>query len=77
VAGPGVIQINAADADGFGVSDGARLKITGPAGAFSGPVQISTQVPPGLLFTPYHCRGLNALQAVAGSNCVAVTAAKG
>jgi formate dehydrogenase alpha subunit len=77
VAGPGVIQINAADADGFGVSDGARLKITGPAGAFSGPVQISTQVPPGLLFTPYHCRGLNAMQAVAGSNCVAVTAAKG
>ena len=77
VAGTGVILVSAVDAAGLGVSDGARLKVSGPAGAFSGPVQISAQVPPGLLFAPYHCRGLNALQAVAGSNCVAVTAAKG
>lgn len=76
VAGIATILVNPADAASLGLADGARLKVTGPAGAITGPAQISVLVPPGLLFAPYHCAELKALQAVAGGNCVAVTATK-
>jgi formate dehydrogenase alpha subunit len=77
LAGTGVILINPHDAATLGVaSEGTSLKVTGPAGTITGPVQVSDQVPPGLLFAPYNFAGLNALQAVVGSSCVPVTAAK-
>jgi len=77
LTGDGAILVNPRDAATLGVAgDGARLKVTGPAGAFTGPVTITEQVPPGLLFAPYNFAVLNAQRAVAGSNCVPVTAAR-
>jgi len=50
--------------------------VTGPAGAFTGPVTVTEQVPPGLLFAPYNFAALNAQRAVSDRNCVPVTAAR-
>jgi formate dehydrogenase alpha subunit len=75
--GEGKILVNPQDADKLNVANqGARLKVTGPAGAITATVQVSDQVPAGLLFAAYNFAELNANQAIAGSNCVAVTAAK-
>jgi formate dehydrogenase alpha subunit len=75
--GSGEIMVNPEDAARLGIAgEGARLKISSPAGAFTGPVKISGQVPPGLLFAPYNFAGLNAQQVVTVGSCVPVTAAK-
>jgi formate dehydrogenase alpha subunit len=77
LTGNGAILVNPRDAATLGVAgEGARLKVTGPAGAFTGPVTVTEQVPPGLLFAPYNFAALNAQRAVTGSNCVPVTAAR-
>ena len=78
LAALGEILVNAADASRLGVTDGARLKVTGPAGSAIGPARVSADVPPGLLFAPDFCAELNIQQVMpAGTNCVPVTVAKG
>ena len=73
----GVIEISAEDAGKIGVADGGRIKLSSPAGAVTGPVKVSEQLPSGLLFAPYNFADLNIQQiATTGSNSVPVTAAK-
>jgi formate dehydrogenase alpha subunit len=73
----GIIIINPADAAKLGVADGGRLKVTGPAGSASGKVMIHNMVPAGLLAASDNFAEMNIQQVMpAGSNCVAITAAK-
>ena len=74
----GAILINPADAARLGVADGGLLKVTGPAGTASGKALILDKVPAGLLTASADFADLNIQQIMpSGSNCVAVTAAKG
>lgn len=78
LAPSGVLIINPIDAARLGVAEGGLLKVTGPAGSASGTVMISAKVPTGLLTASDHFAELNIQQIMpSGSNCVAVTAAKG
>jgi anaerobic selenocysteine-containing dehydrogenase len=73
----GKILVNPLDAERLGVTgNGARIRITGPAGAMTGPVAMTEQVPAGLMFAAYNFTELNAQQVIDGSSCVAVTAVK-
>ncbi len=78
LAAGGVILINPADAARLGVADGGQLKVTGPAGTVSGRALVKDKVPPGLLSAADSFAELKIQQIMpSGSNCVAVTAAKG
>lgn len=73
VAPVGFIEINPADAQALGVKDGGKVRVTSATGFAQGAVRFSDQVPPGLLFAPYHFRDLNIQQIIpAGQNRVAV-----
>ena len=77
LAPEGLIIVNPEDADKIGVADGGQLKVTGPAGSTSGKVMINAMMPAGLLAAADNFPGMNIQQIMpAGSNCVAVTAAK-
>lgn len=64
VAPSGYIEINPEDAKAFGVEKGGRITVTSATGAAKGPVRISTNVPKGLLFAPYHFSDLNIQQVI-------------
>lgn len=71
------VHVSPLDASSLGVTGpDARLRVNGPAGAFSAPVVVSAMIPDGLLFVPSHLHGQTPLQAVTLGNCAAVTAAK-
>jgi len=77
LAPEGVIIINPDDAAKLGVVDGGKLKVTGPAGSTSGKVMVNAMMPVGLLAAGDSFPAMNIQQIMpAGSNCVAVTAAK-
>ncbi|NJC87041.1 MAG: 2Fe-2S iron-sulfur cluster binding domain-containing protein [Desulfuromonas sp.] len=78
LAPAGAILINPADAARLGVAEGGQLKVTGPAGSAIGRAMIKDKVPAGLLTAADHFAAMNIQQIMpSGSNCVAVTAAKG
>jgi len=77
LAPAGLIIVNPTDAARLGVSDGGRLKVTGPAGTASGKVMVHAMVPVGLLAASDNFADMNIQQIMpSGSNCVAVTAVK-
>jgi formate dehydrogenase alpha subunit len=77
LAPEGLIIVNPEDAANLGVAEGAKLKITGPAGSASGKVMINNMVPAGLLAAADNFAEMNIQQILSsGTNCVAVTAAK-
>ncbi len=59
VAPEGYIEINPADAQKLGLGDGGTIRVKSAAGSSQGKARVSTNVPPGLLFAPYHFSDLN------------------
>ena len=77
VAPSGYIEIHPEDAEACGVSEGGRIKVTSTSGSAKGPVLISSNVPRGLLFAPYHFSELNIQQVIPqGRNRAAVEITK-
>ncbi len=77
LAPAGLIIVNPADAARLGVTDGGRLKVTGPAGTASGKVMVHAMVPAGLLAASDNFTDMNIQQIMpSGRNCVTVTAVK-
>ncbi|MBW2505219.1 MAG: molybdopterin-dependent oxidoreductase [Deltaproteobacteria bacterium] len=74
----GSFLMNPADAEAYQVaSHPARIKVTGPARTTTGQVEVTDQVPKGLIFAPSNFSDLNAQQVVTSrSNCVPVTVEK-
>ena len=78
LAPAGVILVNPADAARLGITEGSQIKVSGPAGSASGRAMINDKVPAGLLSASDNFADLNIQQIMpSGSNCVAVTIAKG
>jgi formate dehydrogenase alpha subunit len=78
LAPAGVILINPADAARLGLREGDQVDVTGPAGSARGKAMLKETVPSGLLAAFDNFADLNIQQLMpSGSNCVAVTAAKG
>ncbi|MBE0596033.1 MAG: molybdopterin-dependent oxidoreductase [Desulfuromonadales bacterium] len=73
VAPAGYIEMNPADAQTLGIKEGGTVRVTSVTGAAQGPVRLSTMIPSGLLFAPYHFRDLNIQQIIpSGRNRVPV-----
>ncbi|MCA1796658.1 MAG: molybdopterin-dependent oxidoreductase, partial [Geobacteraceae bacterium] len=64
IAPRGYIEINTEDAAKAGVKDGDKLTLTSAVGSFSALVRVSTYIPAGILFAPYHFADMNAMQAI-------------
>lgn len=64
IAPSGYIEISAQDAAELAVKDSDKLTLTTTVGSFSAPARVSTYVPVGILFAPYHFADVNAMQAV-------------
>jgi formate dehydrogenase alpha subunit len=77
LAPEGLIIVNPDDASKLGITDGGQMKVTGPAGSASGKVMVNAMMPVGLIAAADNFPAMNIQQIMpAGSNCVAVTAAK-
>ena len=48
------LDVNPADADGLGLVDGERVRVTSPRGSVEMPVRIQPDLPRGLTFTTFH-----------------------
>ncbi len=76
VAPGGYIEMHPEDAAACGVTEGAKVKVTSPAGSAQGPVVLSTNVQKGMLFVPHHFPDLRIQQVLKDGNRVAVQVAK-
>lgn len=78
VAPCGYIEMNAVDADRIGVKDGDAVKVVTTVGETAGPARVSSKVPAGLIFAPYHFADVNIQQVIpADTNLVTVQVTKG
>jgi len=78
IAPDGYIEISTADAEKIGVKDGEKLTLKSSVGSFSAPACVSTYVPAGVLFAPYHFADINAMQAAPATQRIfAVEISKG
>jgi formate dehydrogenase major subunit len=50
----GFVQVNPADAAGGGIRTGDIVRLSSRRGSITVPAQVSTDVPPGVLFVPFH-----------------------
>ena len=77
IAPEGYIEISHADAQKLGVADGAGVTVTSAHGSAKGTARVSTFIPEGVLFAPYHFASLNIQQVMpAGANYVSVALSK-
>ncbi|KIH77531.1 formate dehydrogenase alpha subunit [Geoalkalibacter ferrihydriticus] len=77
VAPEGFIEVNPQDAQTLGVADGGAIRVTSQTGAAQAKVKITENVPPGLLFAPYHFSDVDINQIMPMAvNRVAVDVAK-
>ncbi|MEA3464499.1 MAG: molybdopterin-dependent oxidoreductase [Thermodesulfobacteriota bacterium] len=77
IAPAGYIEISQQDADTAGVVDGVQVTVKSAVGSATGVARVSSYVPQGVLFAPYHFAQLNAQQVVpVGQNMVSVEVAK-
>ncbi|HEY6007928.1 MAG TPA: molybdopterin-dependent oxidoreductase, partial [Geobacteraceae bacterium] len=75
VAPTGYLEIAAADAARLGIADGVAVRLTAEKGSVTGPVKVSAKVPAGLVFAPFHFRGLSVTALLSGNtNVVCVKA---
>jgi formate dehydrogenase alpha subunit len=73
----GYIEIHPEDAQGLGIGDGDRMKVSSATGSATGRARLSDNLPRGLLFAPYHFSDLNIQQVIpATGNRTAVQVAK-
>ena len=77
VAPCGYVEIHPEDAARAGLVEGVQVKLSSTLGSIQGPLRLSENVPPGLLFAPHHFAGLNVQSLLpAGQNRVAVQISK-
>ena len=77
VAPAGYIEMHPQDAAACGVKEGNSVRLTSATGSAQGPLRLNPQLPPGLLFAPYHFGELNIQQLLpAGHNRTVVEVAK-
>jgi formate dehydrogenase alpha subunit len=73
----GYIEIHPEDAEGIGIGEGDRVKVSSPTGSTKGKARLSENLPRGLLFAPYHFADLNIQQVIpAGCNRTAIQVSK-
>jgi formate dehydrogenase alpha subunit len=77
VAPAGYIEMHPEDADRLGIREGGTVRVTSATGSAQGPVRLSRELNPGLLFAPYHFGDVN-IQSIMpiGQNRVAVQVSK-
>ena len=77
IAPDGYIELNQQDAEAAGVAEGTQVTVKSAVGCATGVARISSCVPQGVLFAPYHFAQLNAQQVLpVGQNMVTVELAK-
>jgi len=77
IAPEGYIEISTADADKIGITDGAVVTVKTGQGSAQGKARISSYVPQGVLFAPYHFAELNIQQVMpSGANYTSVEVSK-
>jgi formate dehydrogenase alpha subunit len=73
----GYIEIHADDAQGCGIKDGDKIRVTSGVGSAEGKAKISRNLPSGVLFAPYHFADLGIQQVIpAGQNRASVRITK-
>ena len=78
IAPDGYIEMSTADAEKIGVKEGEKLTLKSSVGSFSAPACVSSYVPAGVLFAPYHFADINAMQAAPATQRIfAVEISKG
>ncbi|MFL5768112.1 MAG: NADH-quinone oxidoreductase subunit NuoG, partial [Actinomycetota bacterium] len=70
---PAFVEMHLADAERAGVVEGARVRISTPAGAAEAPVRISEELAEGAVFVPFNQPGLAANELLSGSFTADVT----
>jgi formate dehydrogenase alpha subunit len=77
IAPEGYIEISSGDADNLGVSDGAVVTVKSAQGTAQGKARVSSYLPQGVLFAPYHFAELNIQQIMpTGANYTSVELTK-
>jgi len=78
LAADACVEINPFDATAAGLKDGAAAKFSSLSGTALATIRVSTAVPQGVLFAPYHFCGANSIQSLLrdGSNRTEVTVTK-
>ena len=70
---PAFVEMHLADAERVGVVEGARVRISTPAGTAEAPVRVSEDLAEGAVFVPFNQPGLAANELLSGSFTSAVT----
>ncbi len=77
IAPAGYVEINKLDAEQAGIAEGVQVTVNSSVGSATGIARLSTFVPEGLVFAPYHFAELNAQQVIpGGDNMVEVNLVK-
>ncbi|HEU0265115.1 MAG TPA: molybdopterin-dependent oxidoreductase, partial [Geobacterales bacterium] len=78
VAQAGYLELSSADAAKLGIVEGEGVRLTTTSGTITGTARISSRMPAGLFFAPYHFRDLKAPLLLSwGSNLVDVQVSRG
>ncbi|MBN2645056.1 MAG: molybdopterin-dependent oxidoreductase [Desulfuromonadaceae bacterium] len=78
IAPAGYVEVSIADAQKAGIADGDQVCVSSAVGSLTAPARVSSYVPAGVLFAPYHFATVNAQQLMVsgGQNVTAVEVKK-
>ncbi|RLF98706.1 MAG: formate dehydrogenase subunit alpha, partial [Candidatus Wolframiiraptor sp.] len=71
------VEVNEEDAKSIGLNEGDNLNISSANGSISAPVKISSVVPRGVIFVPYHFREAKVNKVISRKNYAEVAITKG
>ncbi|RLA95097.1 MAG: formate dehydrogenase subunit alpha, partial [Deltaproteobacteria bacterium] len=71
------VEVNEEDAKSIGLNEGDNLNISSANGSISAPVKISSVVPRGVIFVPYHFREAKVNKVISRKNYAEVEITKG